>query len=62
MNDHQRFLRVELNTISKLWEVRVDGYKQFETKSFIAAESFAHKWRDDRPSLDVFLSFDKTGA
>jgi hypothetical protein len=62
MSDHQRFLQVEFNTISKLWEVRVDGYKQFESKAFIAAEHVAHQWRDDRPSLDVFLSFDKTGA
>jgi hypothetical protein len=62
MWDHQKFMQVEFNTFSKLWEVRVDGYKQFETAAFIAAESFAHKWCDDRPMANVFLSFNKKGA
>jgi hypothetical protein len=62
MRDHQKFMLVEFNTISKLWEVRIDGWKSFETPAFSAAETFAHKWCDERPMANVFLSFNKAGA
>ncbi len=60
--DHNRFLQVELNTISKMWEVRIDGYKQIEMTTFGAAEAYAHRWCEARPMLDITMSFNLKGA
>ncbi len=60
--DHQKLMRVEFNNISKLWEVRLDGFKLHELESFGAAESFAHRYCDTHSMLNIFLSFDTTGA
>ena len=59
---YERFLQVEFNGISQLWEVRVDGYKQIEMSTFGAAEAFAHRWCEARPMLEVTMSFNLKGA
>ena len=55
--DHQKFMQVEFNGISSLWEVRLDGRKQFEAETFDDAAEFAHRWCDQRQMANIFLSF-----
>ena len=57
-----RFLQVEFNRVTGMWEVRIDGYKQIEMTTFGAAEAYAHRWCEARPMLDIEMSFNLKGA
>ena len=60
--DHRKLMVVEFNNISKLWEIRLDGFKLHELESFGTAESFAHRYCDAHSMQNIFLSFNTTGA
>ena len=55
---HEVFVRVELNTISKKTEVRIDCRKVIEFDCFSRAVDWAHEWCDRNTDLNPFLSID----